>query len=222
MLEEVVADLVCLRSRALVLRQRGDHRHRREIGEHSGFSRRQRTVVDPYFVEIAVESIVRPAACADTERLPPHRPLAVDVIKKYFERLILAVDVDLDAGRPARPRVGQRHVMPLVQTDRLPGAESNAFIHPLGDVVVLNLSISQVETVSVGLEHVFVPRHDRTAWRRGIDPRSHRVPIVVGDSRIVRTEGASSGAVAVKPGDVAAELNEALPIEARRLPDLTG
>ena len=76
--------------------------------------------------------------------------------------------------------------------------------------------------MSVGLDDVFVPGHDRAARRRGIDPGGHRVPVVVGHGRIVRTERASSGAVAVEAGDVAVELNEALAVEARRLPDPAG
>src|SRR6267142_5216493 len=112
--------------------------------------------------------------------------------------------------------------MPLVQTDSLLGPQPNAFIHPLGHIVVLDLSISQVQSVSVGLEYIFVPGHNGAARRRGIDPGGHRVRVVVGNGRIVLAERASSGAVAVKSRDIASELNEALPVEARRLPHLAG
>src|SRR5437867_3593543 len=109
--------------------------------------------------------------------------------------------------------------MPLIQANCFLGPQPNAFVHPLGHVVVFDLSIPQVQPVPVGLEYIFIPGYNRAARRCGIDPGGHRVRVVVSDSRIVRTESASSRAVTVKPGDIAAELNEALAIEARRLPD---
>src|SRR5262245_25695473 len=112
--------------------------------------------------------------------------------------------------------------MPTVQSDWFLGSQPNTFINPLGHVVVLDFSISQVEPVSVRLEYVFIPGYDRAAWSRGIDPSGHRVRVVVSDRWIVFTKRASSSAVAVEPSDVAAELHEALAVEARRLPDLAG
>src|SRR5215510_3931032 len=112
--------------------------------------------------------------------------------------------------------------MPMVQSDCFLGSQPNTFINPLGHVVVLDFSISQVEPVPVRLEYVFIPGYDRAAWSRGIDPSGDRVRVVVSDRWIVFTKRASSSAVAVEPRDVAAELHEALAVEARRLPDLAG
>ena len=112
--------------------------------------------------------------------------------------------------------------MPLVQADRLLRPQPDAFVHPLGDDVCIDPSVSQVQPVSVGLDDIFVPGDDRAARRRRVDPRRHRVGVVKGDGRVVRTERASAGSVAVKPRDIAVELKEALAVEARRLPDPSG
>src|SRR5262245_52419025 len=111
-------------------------------------------------------------------------------------------------------------MMPLVQRDRLLGPQPNTLIHPLGYIVVLDLSVSQVESVHIRLESIFVSGHNRTARRCGIDPGGQRVRVIVRDRRIVLTERASSRAVAVKPCDIAAELDEAFAVEIRRLTDL--
>src|SRR5262245_21387701 len=107
--------------------------------------------------------------------------------------------------------------MPLVQRDCLFGSKPNALIHPFGHVVVFDLSISKVEAVSIGLEDIFIPRYERAAQRGGIDPGGQRIRVVVSDRWIVLTESASSGAVAVKPGNIAAELHKALAVEVCRL-----
>ena len=145
--------------------------------------------------------------------------LAVHVIEEDLPLPILAVDVDLDAARPARAVVGQRHVMPLVQTDRLLGLhDQDAFIDPLGHVVVsksFRLSGSARLPALGSTTLSLVPGHDRARRGRGIDPRGHRVRVVVGHRARTVAD------MAVKPGDIAA-LNEALAIEARRLADRAG
>src|SRR5437773_2043110 len=110
--------------------------------------------------------------------------------------------------------------MPMVERDRLLGPQPNAFIDPLRYVVILDLSISEVQPVSVGLEYIFISGYNCAARRRGIDPGGHRVRIVVSHGWIVFTKRASSRAVAVEARDIAAKLNEALAIEVRRLSDL--
>src|SRR5215470_931416 len=74
--------------------------------------------------------------------------------------------------------------------------------------------------MSIGFEYVFVSGHNCTARCGGINPGRQRVCVVVGNSRIARTERSSSSAVAVEPGNIAAELNEALAVQARCLLDL--
>src|SRR5262245_25399427 len=98
--------------------------------------------------------------------------------------------------------------MPLVQRDRLLRAKPYAFVDPLRDVVVLDFSVSEVQTVAVGFEYIFVARHNGAARRRGIDPGCNRVRVVVGYRWIVFAERASARTVAVETRDVAAELNE--------------
>src|SRR6187401_2124870 len=84
----------------------------------------------------------------------------------------------------------------------------------------MNLAVSQAQPVSNGiLTQVVDPGgiildlgHDRATQRRWIDPRRHRVWIVVRDGALLY--------MATKPCYVAV-LNEAFPIEARRLAELT-
>src|SRR5262245_8815352 len=112
--------------------------------------------------------------------------------------------------------------MPLVQTDCLLGPQPDAFIHPFCDVVVFDLSISQVQPVSIGFEYIFIPGHNGAVRRSGIDPGGHCVRVIIGDGGIVGAETASSSAVALKPGDVTAELNEAPAIETCSLRNSAG
>src|SRR5215470_8440812 len=101
-LEEIIADLIGLRGGALVLRQPCDHCDKCEVGEYPSLRRRQRSFIDSYLVDPAVEPILWPAACANPKRLPLHSALAVEIIEENLQLLILAIDVDLHAARPAR------------------------------------------------------------------------------------------------------------------------
>ena len=85
----------------------------------------------------------------------------------------------------------------------------------------MNFAVSQAQPVSNGILAQVVDLagiildlgHDRTTRRRWIDPRRHRVWIVVRDGALLY--------MAAKPCDVTAS-NEALPIQAHRLAKLTG
>src|SRR5262245_52191272 len=112
--------------------------------------------------------------------------------------------------------------MPLIQSERLLGAQPNAFIHPFRDVVVLDFSFSEVQAVAVGFEYIFVSCYDCAIRGCGIDPRSQRVRVIVSHGWVVLTKRASSRAVAVESRDVTIELNETLAVEAGGLANPAG
>ena len=105
--------------------------------------------------------------------------------------------------------------MPLVQTDGLLGLHADACIHPVEHVVELELSIFQIEPVAARLAHILNPGQNRACRRCRINPRGHRIRIVV------RHGGHGVVDMLRKADDVGA-LNEPLAIEAARLTDRTG
>src|SRR5690606_37238832 len=160
---------------------------------------------DPHLIDGTLEAVLGPAATADAYRLALQRPRIVQVVEQDLPGPFLAIDEQLHALRITRTIVGKGHVMPLVQCDGLVALQADAFIQPLGNVVVLHLAFEQVQAVAGWFEHIRGLGDDGACSGGGIDPRGNRVLVVV-------------VAEASEAGDVLA-LDETLAIEARGLAD---